>query len=136
MIDSLKQQKMKVRIDNWEKNRNNSIKYSIENSNELFHLIKKLNGKNHTQLILESSNGFLIIGGGNDLFVISNVIGDNEKSFTLVNGDNENEVEVVTGGQSGLFPKKMVVNFEIAIKIAKTYFATSKMDSQFIWEED
>ena len=127
---------MKATINNWEKNKNNSIECLIEDIDKLLSLLEKLNGKNHTQLILEGKDGFLIIGGGNNSFVISDVIGDNENSFTLINGNDENEIEVVTGGQAGLFPKKMVVNFEIASIVAKNYFLTSKMDNQFIWEED
>jgi asparagine N-glycosylation enzyme membrane subunit Stt3 len=127
---------MKATIDNWKGINNQSSEYLINNEEYLISLLKKLDENIHTQLILESDDGFLLIGGGNNSFVISCIIGENESSFTLVNGTDENDVEVVTGGQAGLFPQKMVVNYEIALNVITYYFKTSKMDSHLTWKED
>jgi asparagine N-glycosylation enzyme membrane subunit Stt3 len=127
---------MKATIDNWKGINNQSSEYLVNSEENLISLLKKLDENIHTQLILESDDGFLLIGGGNNSFVISCIIGENENSFTLVKGTDENDVEVVTGGQAGLFPKKMVVNYEIALNVITYYFKTSKMDSHFTWKED
>jgi hypothetical protein len=52
--------KMKATIDNWKGINNQSSEYLIDNEENLISLLKKLDENIHTQLILESDDGFFI----------------------------------------------------------------------------
>ena len=66
------------------------------------------------------------------------MVGDNEDYYNLVNTEfnEEKSIEVVTGGQAGIFKTKIVVNLP-KIKNAIDYFLHhEEMDPSLKWEQD
>lgn len=130
---------MKLTIDNWTGNRNNGIETEITYNEAAIDALKTLNGQHITQLIASDEKGFLLIGGGPELYVVSYIVGDNETSYNLVNNqpsDPDEEIALVTGGQKGLFPAKICTSFEQAAAALKYYVTTANMNPDQTWEEE
>lgn len=107
---------MKLSVDSWIENRNYSNDKDIKESYEAVTALRTLNGKNETQLTVGNINGFLLIGGGPELFVVTQVVGEDEAFFNLINPEcfsEEEEISLVTGGQAGGFPKKTVSRWHL-----------------------
>jgi len=47
--------------------------------------------------------------------------------------DIEEEVEIVTGGQAGLFPEKIVVDYTSAIEASHYYFEHCDKNPNLLW---
>jgi hypothetical protein len=133
---------MELDLDNWLGNRNNSSSKQIT-SNDLTFVIEqldKLDQKKHTQLIIGLDDGYYMTSGGLGRYVCTYTQGDNEAFFNLVNPSTDNikteEIEVVTGGQAGLFPHKIVVDKDLALQALSYFVMHQQMDLSLIWEED
>lgn len=79
-----------------------------------------------------------MIGGGNNAYVCTFMVGDKEQYFNLINVKNNSndEVEVVTGGQGGFFEQKIVVDLPLALEAMQYYILNREMSPQLTWEED
>jgi len=78
----------------------------------------------------------LLIGGGEGQYVVCLVIGTDEDFYTLVNYEKkeiENEIEVVTGGQAGLFSEKTVVDYPSVIEASRYYFEHLDRNPNLLW---
>ena len=78
----------------------------------------------------------MLIGGGKNQYIVTLVIGTDEDFYTLVNKlkkDVEEEVEIVTGGQAGLFPEKIVVDYASAIEASRYYFEHIDRNLDLLW---
>lgn len=130
---------MKLNVDNWIGNRNNSRESDITASSEAVTALHSLNGKNATQLIVSNFNGFLLIGGGPELFVVTHGVGEDEAFFNLINPegiDDLQEISLVTGGQAGDFPKKICVPLILAEQALTYYIEHGDRSSALKWEEE
>lgn len=130
---------MKLSVDNWIGNQNYSTDKDIKESSEAIAALYTLNGKNITQLIAGDGNGFILIGGGPVLFVVTHVVGEDEAFFNLISPDavnNEEEISLVTGGQAGDFRQKICVPLVLAEQ-ALTYYIEHGTHSPLLeWEEE
>ena len=131
---------MKLHFDHWNRNRNegNEIEINSTNVSDIPSYLKRLNQKEFTQISINWKNSCLMIGGRDNSYVCTFIVGDNEQYFNLTNiKDNSNDdVEVVTGGQGGLFEQKIVVDLPLALEAMQYYILNGKMSPQLIWEED
>lgn len=126
-------------IDKWENNINKGDETLIKSNEDVFNNLKLLNGKTITQLVANGKDRALIIGGGNDKFVVTYVEGDNEDFYNLINSDfpiSDEEIEVVTGGQTGLFPRSIVVDFNTAYLGLLYFFKHQQRDPSMKWVND
>lgn len=130
---------MNLSTDNWIENRNYSNDKDIEESSDAIAALHTLNGKNVTQLLAGDHNGFILIGGGPELFVVTHVIGENEESFNLINPEcvsDEGEISIVTGGQAGDFPKKICVPLTLAEQALAYYVEHGDRFPSLEWEAE
>ncbi len=128
---------MKILTDNWKGNKNTTDTIEVFDFNIVLELFEKLNQKERTQLILETDDSYLLVGGGLDLYILSIVVGEDEEFYDLINAkesDNEDEVSIVTGGQLGSFPKKMIQNKKNVIEALKYYFEKQKPNPELSWD--
>ncbi|MCX4030268.1 hypothetical protein H0A36_28915 [Endozoicomonas sp. SM1973] len=87
-------------------------------------LLNTLDGQMHTLLCVERNDNWqLQIGGGPDSFVVT-AIDPTEKNLTLLNfdGDDDEFVELCTGGQYAEFTTSIVVDKNTAILAIEKYY--------------
>ncbi|RLJ79471.1 hypothetical protein [Pedobacter alluvionis] len=131
---------MKLCFDHWNKNRDegSEIEINSSNVNDISSYLTRLDQKEFTQISLNGKTNSLMIGGGKNAYVCTFMIGDNEQYFNLINvKDNSNDdVEVVTGGQGGIFEQKIVVDLPLALEAMQYFIINEEMSPQLTWEED
>ena len=99
--------------------------------------ISNLDGLRKTELNLinESSGEELTVGGGRNRYIVSWLQSDGGNG-TLVNPDYQNSedmVELIVGGQSGTFPRKVISSLDQALAVAKLFVESKTLDS-FLWD--
>jgi hypothetical protein len=127
-------------FDKWDRNKNigSNTNLSSTDIDPLKTYLKRLNEKEFSQVVLKGENSFLIIGGGNNKYICSLVVGEHERFFNLINKnevDVDCEIELVTGGQAGIFEKRLVNDFENTFSAAFYYLEYEKMNPSLQWEE-
>lgn len=125
-------------IDQWEGNTDKGTSFIADKDN-IAKQLRLLDGKRHTQLLIISSskNSSLLIGGGNrNLYVVTYTVGQDEDFYNLINPQRkgDEEIEIVTGGQAGMFPERYGVDFNAAADAAMFYIETGKRNPALIWE--
>jgi len=127
---------MKVSWDKWEGVYNRGSEAEIFAFAEIENLIKRLDQSTYNQVILNGAKNYLLIGGGENQYIVTLVIGTDEDFYTLVNKykkDIEEDVEIVAGGQAGLFPKKIVVDYNSVIEASHYYFENFDKNPNLLW---
>ena len=127
---------MKVYWDKWDKVYNIGGEREISSFVEIENLIGRLDQSTYTQIILNGKENYLLIGGGQERYIVTLVIGTDEDFYTLVNCDKkdiEKEITVITGGQAGLFPEKIVVNYTSVIEASQYYFEHLDKNPALLW---
>ncbi|MCX2584179.1 Imm1 family immunity protein [Pedobacter sp. MR22-3] len=130
---------MQLDFDKW--NHNVNIGKSIDLTNADFSIVlekfNQLDQKQFTQIILGGDNDHLIVGGGKGNYVCTFSTNNNDEFYNLINkAASENEdIDLVTGGQEGTFPATIVVGEDAALKALKYYFENQKMNPDLTWEE-
>ncbi|MFD2287124.1 hypothetical protein GJU39_10775 [Pedobacter petrophilus] len=131
---------MKLYFDHWNKNRDegSEIEINSTNVNDIPSYLKRLNQKEFTQISINEKNSSLMIGGGNKSYVCTFIVGDNEQYFNLVNVKNNSndDVEVVTGGQGGIFEQRIVVELPLALEAMQYYILNGEKKPELVWDED
>jgi len=131
---------MRLGFDHWNRNLNegSEIEINSTNVNEIVIYLERLNQKEFTQISINGENNSLMIGGGNNAYVCTFMVGDNEQYFNLINlkNNSNDDVEVVTGGQGGFFEQKIVVDLPLALEAMKYYILNNERNPQLTWEED
>ena len=126
-------------IDKWENNLNKGNEVLAKSEQDVEKILSLLNGKSITQLVANGKDGALLIGGGGENFVVTYIVGDNEDFYNLINSDfadNSDEIEVVTGGQAGLFPRSIVTDFQTALSSLLYFYKFQQRDPNLSWEND
>jgi hypothetical protein len=109
-----------------------------DNAEAALSAVRQLDGQARTEVVLEGPGKKLFISGGNDGRYIAFASVDNDRTlFNLLNGRDsplEEELEVVTGGQAGLFPPRQCVDLPTALKAAAYFFESGESSPELIWE--
>lgn len=130
---------MQLDFDKWTGNINNgeSIDLSSADFSIVLEKFTQLNQKEFTQLILGGDNDYLIVGGGNGHYVCTFSTRDNDEFYNLVSeaATEDDDIDVVTGGQAGTFPAAIVVDKDAVLHALKYYFKNQKMSPDLRWEE-
>jgi hypothetical protein len=97
--------------------------------------VRSLNGDRRTLVTLIGGEAHLAVGGGDAGFVVYATF-DNETFHTLVSPDAAaGEVEVVAGGQPGVYERRQVVSLEMALRAAKAFAETGTLAPGLTWVE-
>ena len=123
--------------DNWTGNRKHTVRYECDDPAQVATAVRRLNGKNKTTVIFVSrQRRSLTVSGGNDgRYIVYLAVGDDEQFYNLVNVSSRNhELEVVTGGQCGLYPARRCVNLVVAIQAATQFAEDGSMLKSLTWE--
>ncbi len=75
------------------------------------------------------------MGGGNGNYICMLTIGQHEDFYNLVSFNiEEDEVDVVTGGQPGTFARDLINNFDDTLKAIEYYLQYQRMNPNLHWE--
>jgi hypothetical protein len=127
----------KFSVDDWEGNQNQTSLEPVQNWAEIETVIKELDGYHKTLVTLEADGEtHMAVGGGTDKYVVYLTF-DNETFHYLVDPSKPDADETLTvGGQEGIYPAKLCVGIDSALKAAKTFAERGTMDKSVIWKQD
>ena len=127
----------KFSVEDWVGNQNKGCFAQVRNWAEIETSIKELDGNRKTLVTLETDGEtHLAVGGGTDKYVVY-VTFDNETFHYLVEPSKSNTDEIlIVGGQEGVYPAKLCVGIDMALKAAKIFAEIGKIDTSLIWEKD
>jgi hypothetical protein len=80
--------------------------------------------------------GALSIGGGPFGFVVVSFPSDGSSSHVVTGDDDGTTVELQVGGQTGIYPRVMVLPATLAVEIAERFLQARAFDPALRWFED
>jgi hypothetical protein len=103
-------------------------------------LLECLDGKAHTEVLLQKDAATFSVAGGPDRFFVTHFSAD-ERSFVLTSPDaaesNENDtVRLIVGGQPVVLSAKRVVGFWDAVRYAEEFFNQRPFQVDDAWIEE
>lgn len=122
--------------DNWVGAKANNREVACRSLDDALIAIGKLNGTNHTQVVLKGEGSTLVVGGGNQgRYSVELCVGEDEEFHTLIDPAvaADGELEIVTGGQAGLFPKNQAVTLAAALEAARYFYTSGKPSPAVTW---
>jgi hypothetical protein len=127
----------KFSIEKWEGTQNKGLLKTVQSWTEIETAIKELDGHHKTLVTLEANNEtHMAVGGGIDQYVVY-VTFDNETFHYLIDPSRTDaDKRLTVGGQEGVYPVKLCVGINAALKAAKTFAEFGKMDKSLTWEQD
>lgn len=127
----------KFSVDDWEGNQNQTSLEPVQNWAEIETVIKELDGYHKTLVTLEADGEtHMAVGGGTDKYIVYLTF-DNETFHYLVDPSKPDADETLTvGGQEGIYPAKLCVGIDSALKAAKTFAERGIMDKSVLWKQD
>lgn len=99
-------------------------------------VIKKLDAKDHTEVVLQDGGQISVCGGGGRYFV--SIFTEDERSMVLTDPNKQGKAKefLMCGGQKIALPAERVVDLESAVKAVRCYFDTRTADEELFWVED
>jgi len=133
----------KFSSEDWQNNQNNEVLHPAKNWQEIEKVIRELDGKHRTLVILETDGeAHLSIGGGPDKFIVYLTF-DNETFYHLLNraylldpSKSKSKENIIVGGQAGLYATKLCVGMDTAIQVAETFAQFGEKDRSYIWKKE
>ena len=103
---------------------------------DLHRVIGALDANIRTSVFLKGDNGaYLAIGGGTGKYIVYASPSDQQFWNLIANRPDENGiVSLAVGGQDGDYPARQVVDKNIAIMAAESFFLKGERDPSFHWE--
>ena len=103
-------------------------------------MILSLDGWNRTLVTFGNYDEgyYMAVGGGDNRKFIAYVSYDEEErvyNLTNQNGDKNEFVKLVVGGQRGRFPADTCVSQDMVLSAAKVFFETHELAPDMKWEE-
>jgi len=129
----------KIISDDWSGTKSNNLESSGRAVEDAIDAVKRLNGRNHTQVVLKGEDRVLIVGGGNEgRYNVVIAFGDDEAFCTLVNPESTSsqDVIIVTGGQAGAFPQNQCVTLDTAIAAVSEFFDSGEPSPALAWQRE
>ncbi len=127
----------KFSTENWVGNQNKGLLEPLQNWTEIETAIKDLDGHRKTLVTLETdSETHMAIGGEAGKCIVYATF-DNENFYYLVDPSKSDALEsLVVGGQEGIYPTKLCVSLNTALKAAKTFTEFGTLEQSVVWEQD
>jgi Immunity protein Imm1 len=127
----------KFSVEDWQGSSNKSSLRSVCDWKGIETAIKELDGHRKTLVTLEADDEtHMAVGGGTNLYVVYLTF-DNETFHYLVDpAKSDADQNLIVGGQEGIYPAKLCVDIDSALKAAKTFSELGTLDKSVIWEQD
>jgi hypothetical protein len=127
----------KFSVEAWEGNQNRVLLEATQSWTEIEIAIRELDGQRKTLVTLEADGEtHMAVGGRGDRYVVY-VTFDNEAFYYLVDASRLGADERLTvGGQEGVYPAKLCVGRDAALKAARSFAEFGEMDASVTWEGD
>ncbi len=115
---------------------------AVDDEDQVVTAIRRLDGRTRSQLVLEGpAETAMIIGGGPEMFVATVVMDTDAEIHELMrdnsrDGESEPPVELVTGGQSGLFAAEHVVDIATLIAAATAFASVGRPAAALRWRRE
>lgn len=124
-------------VEDWQGIQNKGSVQPVKEWQQIEVAIDQLDGNHRTLVTLETEGEtHMAIGGGKGKYLVYLTF-DNEQFHYAVEPSNPNGDEsLVVGGQEGVYPAKLCVNKDIAMKTAKTFAELGAMEKSVTWERD
>ena len=129
----------KIISDDWAGAKSNNQESSPQTVDDATDAVKRLNGRNHTQVVLRGKDRVLIVAGGNEgRYSVVLAVGVDQMFYTLTNPDGaaDQDVIIVTGGQAGAFPQNQCVTLEAAIAATSDFFDSGEPSPALTWQRE
>lgn len=128
----------KAIYDEWINGKNSAISIEDIDWKLAEKLLLQLDGEQYTIITFTdfSEDNYICIGGGNNgLYNVYASLNDNEKLCELKNKNDmgKNGIELITGGQLGLFSKEDCVTLEIARVAIEKFFKFGEIFQELDW---
>lgn len=110
--------------DKWFGRKVENEEMPCQSVDEALEALRRLNGKDRTQVLFQGADKALMIGGGNEgRYSVVIVVGEDERFYTLTDATNEGhgDVTIVTGGQAGSFPANQCIGLEDSLKAVRDF---------------
>ena len=100
--------------------------------------LRRLDGRTRTTAMLFlTEDAYLAVGGGPDRFLVFATDDNLTFHYLLRPGRRRGgEVSLVIGGQRSDYAASRVVNRDVMLRAARTYFHSGARDPELKWEED
>jgi hypothetical protein len=124
-------------VDKWVGPSDHGEELEAHSIRDIVSAIKNLNGRDRTNVILQSyKERSMTIGGGNEGRYIAFVTVDRDlKFYNLINPKAaDGTIDVVAGGQAGSFPARQVVDLRTVLKAAKYFAKFGRREPSLKWE--
>lgn len=127
----------KFSVEDWQGNQNRGSLQPVTNWGDIEAAIGQLDGQHKTLVTLETDGEpHMAVGGGKDKYIVYLTF-DNESFHYIVNLSKPDADESLTvGGQVGVYPAKLCIDRDAALKAAKTFAERGSMEKSVIWEQD
>jgi Immunity protein Imm1 len=127
----------KFSVEDWQGNQNKGSLHPVKDWREIEAAIGQLDGHRKTLVTLEAEGEtHMAIGGGPGKYVVYLTF-DNEQFHYVVDPSKSDADENLTvGGQEGIYPAKLCVDRDAALKTAKAFAERGVMEKSVIWEQD
>lgn len=124
--------------DDWAGTKNEGCQFDCKSVAQFLEGVHKLNGVNKTLLVAETAENMLMtVGGGNDgRFIVQIVKNVDEEFHTLCNDavSGTDALEVVSGGQAGMYPARHCVDKETALIACRHFATTAEPSPDLSWD--
>jgi hypothetical protein len=99
-------------------------------------VIRALNGNERTGMNFAADDGReFVVGGGPQNFIVYVAYND-EEMYTLKDRKKpDRDIEVTTGGQTGIFSEQEVWDLTVALKAARHFYGCGRHDPSLPWEK-
>ena len=127
----------KFSVEDWQGSQNRGSVKTAKEWQQVEVAINQLDGLHRTLVTLEAEGEtHMAIGGGEGKYLVYLTF-DNEQFHYVVRPYHQNiDESLVVGGQEGIYPAKLCVDKETAMKAAKTFAERGAMEKSVIWERD
>jgi Immunity protein Imm1 len=128
----------KFSVEDWVGNQNKGLLEASQDWKEIETAIKDLDGRRKTLVTLETDGEtHMAVGGKTGKYVVY-VTFDNESFYNLVDLSKSDALDqpLVVGGQEGIYPAKLCVDLNTALKAAKTFALLGTLEKSVIWEQE
>lgn len=127
----------KFSVEDWQGNQNRGSVQPVKEWQQIEAAINQLDGHHKTLVTLEADGeNHMAVGGGKGQYIVYLTF-DNERFHYVIEPSKPDVDEnLVVGGQEGIYPAKLCVDIDAALKAAKAFAERGAMEKSVIWEQD